>query len=242
MVAETVVSARYADPVTRYGHFALGRPHEYGRLVVSTSAGRELSLHLPEDEVFEDRVPRLVTLAAGEPTEILAIVSQRHSGARLALFKLVAGRLELSARSQAIQTPMRWLNPVGVADLDGDGRAEIAAVITPHVGGTLKVYRKEGDELREIDALAGFSNHVFGSAELGLSAPIERAGRTQLLVPDNSRRWLHTIALEGGRLTDKGRCPLPEPATGALQVDADGGVSIGLASGLRHRVAGDCLR
>ena len=37
---------------------------------------------------------------------------------------------------------MRWLNPVGVPDLDGEERAEIAAVITPHIGGTLKVYRR----------------------------------------------------------------------------------------------------
>lgn len=71
---------------------------------------------------------------------------------------------------------------------------------------------------------------------------MQRASRVYLLVPDNSRRWLHAITLEGGRLIDKGRCPLSEPATGALQLDADGAVSIGLASGQRHRVAGACLK
>jgi len=30
--AETIVDARFAAPVDRYGHFALGRPHEYARL------------------------------------------------------------------------------------------------------------------------------------------------------------------------------------------------------------------
>ncbi len=185
--AESIQSARFAEPVSRYGHFALGRPHEYARLTVTTNCGRELTLQLPEDEVFEDLVPRIVRLAAGEPDQILAIVSQRH------------------------------------------------------IGGTLKVYRQEGDALREIAALAGFSNHVYGSAELGWSAPAVRAGRAVLLVPDSLRRWLHAVALDGGKLADQGRCALPETATGALKIDADGGVSIGLASGLRHRVTGDCL-
>ena len=132
--AESIQSARFAEPVSRYGHFALGRPHEYARLTVTTNSGRELTLQLPEDEVFEDLVPRIVRLAAGEPDQVLAIVSQRH------------------------------------------------------IGGTLKVYRQEGDALREIAALAGFSNHVYGSAELGWSAPAVRAGRAVLLVPDSLRR------------------------------------------------------
>ena len=66
--AETITSAQYTTPVTRYGHFALGRPHEYARLSVTTDSGRKLALQLPDGEVFEDLTPRLVTLAAGEPT------------------------------------------------------------------------------------------------------------------------------------------------------------------------------
>jgi hypothetical protein len=114
--------------------------------------------------VFEDLEPRLVRLAAGEPNEVLAIVSQRDSGSRLVLIRLIDGRLEISTESPAIGTPNRWLNPVGIADLDGDGRAEIAAVVTPHIGGTLKVFRRSGSKLVEIAALAGFSNHVYGTS------------------------------------------------------------------------------
>ena len=35
--AEAISSAQYEAPVTRYGHFALGQPHEYARLTVSSS-------------------------------------------------------------------------------------------------------------------------------------------------------------------------------------------------------------
>lgn len=228
--AERIVDASYADPVERYGHFALGRPHEYARLTAATDNGRRLELELPQDEVFEDLVPRLVSLAPDAPPELLAIVSRRDNGARLALIALVGERLQLSAQSPAIGTPYRWLNPVGIADLDGDGRAEIAAVITPHIGGSLKVYRRSGDRLMEIAALGGFSNHVYGSSELALSLPLAAGGRARLLVPDTTRTRLRVIALQDGRLVETGRCALPAPIIGALQVVSPTLVSAGLAS------------
>ena len=238
--AEQISSARFADPVERYGHFALGRPHEYARLVATSDAGRELVLELPADEVFEDLAPRVVSLAAGEAQEILAIVSSRVNGARLVMLRLSGDRLEISAQSAPIGTPMRWLNPVGVADLDGDGRAEIAAVITPHIGGTLKVYRRIGGELAEVASLPGFSNHVYGSAELALSAVVQDKGGARLVVPDAARRQLRIVALERGGLIELGRCALPSPVIGALRASAASAVSVGLEDGVRSLRLTEC--
>lgn len=238
--AETLTDARYAVPVERYGHFALGPPHEYARLTATTSSGRTLTLELPVDEVFEDLVPRRVRLSAGEAEELLAIVSHRASGARLVLIRLTGAGLEISAESAPIGTPMRWLNPVGVADLDGDGRAEIAAVITPHIGGTLKVYQRRGRELVEIAALGGFSNHAYGSAELGLSLSVQTAGGMRLLVPDTTRRELRMVALERGRLIETGRCALPSPVVGALRLVAPREISAGLTSGRKTIALDSC--
>lgn len=240
--AEQITGARYADPVARYGHFALGRPHEYARLVALTDIGRELTYPLPVDEVFEDFAPRLVRLSNGGPAEILAIVSGRGVGAQLALLGLRGGSLAVIARSPAIGTPMRWLNPVGVADLDGDGHAEIAAVFTPHIGGTLRVFRRDGDRLAEIAALPGFSNHVYGSPDLALGAPVVVAGRWRLVVPDASRRQLRVIALEGRQLVEIGRCALPSTVVGALQPVSQGIVSTGMESGRRNVDLDACRR
>jgi len=240
--AETIAAARYTIPVDRYGHFALGRPHEYARVTATTDTGRTLAMQLPEDEVFEDLAPRLVKLAADEPQEILAIVSRRDSGSRLVLLRLSGNTLAISAQSAAIGTPMRWLNPVGVADLDGDGRAEIAAVITPHIGGLLKVYQRKGKDLDEIAALAGFSNHVYGSNELALSASVSIAGRMHLLVPDATRRYLRIIALDNGRLMETGRCALSAPVTGAIELLSPREVSVGVGSGRQVIVLNDCLK
>jgi hypothetical protein len=215
---EPIVSARYVDPTERYGHFALGRPHEYASLRATIGGGRELQVELPAHEVFEDLAPRLVRLAPGEPPLLLTIVSSRDAGARLVLFEQRGDALVKAAESSPVGTPMRWMNPVGVADLNGDGRAEIAAVVTPHIGGTLKVWRRAGTRLVEVGALGGFSNHVYGSSELALSAPLVIDGRTVLAVPDATRMQLRLIAFDGRRLTQAGECSLAEPLRSALVV------------------------
>lgn len=246
--AETITQARYAEPVERYGHFAPGRPHEYARLTVVTDDARTLGFELPPDEVFEDIAPRLVNLSTGAPPQLLAIISSRQGGARLALIQLRDGVLAIDAQSRPIGTPMRWLNPVGVVDLDGDGEAEIAAVITPHLGGPLKVYRRVyrrvtrqgGAELVEIASLAGFSNHLYGSSELALSIPLTVAGAMRLVVPDATRTHLRVVGMLRGRLVETARCALTAPINGAIRILSPGVVSVGLASG-RERVAlGDC--
>lgn len=240
--AERITDAHYAAPVDRYGHFALGRPHEYARVTVSTDSGRKLVFQLPEDEVFEDLAPRIVRLSADAPEEILAIVSRRDSGSRMMMVRLRDGHLEMSAQSQPIGMPMRWLNPVGVADLDGDGHAEIAAVITPHIRGTLKVYRRQGRALVEISALGGFSNHRYGTTELAMSALMSISGQMRLLVPDDTRSQLRVVGLENGRLFDTGRCILPAPVTGAIKVISPSAVSIILRSGRQVILPKDCSR
>ncbi|WP_458527326.1 hypothetical protein [Onishia taeanensis] len=217
--AAEIMAARYALPVERYGHFALGRPHEYARLIASTDDGQEAMLDLPPDEVFEDLAPRLVRLADQASPVLLVIISSRDGGARLALVGLERERLVITAQSPAVGRSHRWLNPVGVADLTGDAQAEIAAVTTPHIGGVLRVFRRRGRHLEEIAALRGFSNHVLGSAELDLSMPLRIAGRMRLLVPDERREVVRVISLRDTRLVETDRCPRGEPITGpaALQ-------------------------
>ena len=191
--------------------------------------------------MFEDREPRLVKLGAGEAAQILAIVSQRHSGSRLVLIKLDNDALSMAAQSQAIGTANRWLNPVGVADLESDGQAEIAAVITPHIGGNLKVYKVQGADLVEIAALAGFSNHIYHSEDLALSTPMAIAGTMHLLVPDMSRRQLRIIALSNGQLRQVGVCELPSPIRGGLKTESEQVLSVQLNSGQVHLVPHECL-
>lgn len=238
---DEITTARYANPVLRYGHFAAGRPHEYSRIEATTAQGRVLSHELPPDEVFEDISPRLVRLGAGTAIGLLAIVSQREQGSALVLFGIDDGRLGIVARSAAIGTPHRWLNPVAVADLDDDGATEIAAVITPHIGGTLKIYRRYGRRLQEVAALGGFSNHAYGSSELALSASFGVGHRPQLLVPDSARTALRIIEFRGGALLEVGRCKLAGPVVGPVVVTAATAVEVTLQGGKQRVKPQECL-
>ena len=217
--ADEITGAAYGSPVERYGHFALGRPHEYARIHATTASGREAELSLPADEVFEDLAPRPLRLEADGERLLLVVVSARDSGSRLALVGLRGAGLEIVAESAAIGTPNRWLNPVGVADLDGDGVAEIAAVTTPHIGGVLRVYRRAGERLQEVASLAGFSNHVYGSAELGLSPPARIGGEMRLLVPDARRAQVRMVGLRPSGLVETGRCTPPTEITTPAALD-----------------------
>lgn len=237
---DEIGAAAYELPVERYGHFAAGRPHEYARLTARTAGGDTLSLTLGAEEVFEDVRPRLIRLAPDAPRQVLTIVSHRATGARLAVFGVVNGQLALLAQSDAIGTPMRWLNPVGVADLDGDGLAEIAAVVTPHIGGTLKVWRLEGTRLVEVAALQDFSNHAYGTAELGLSLAMPVGGRMRLVVPDAARGALRVVGMEDGRLVEVARCPLQAPLAGPLVRLSGSTLAIERPGGRELVVPADC--
>jgi hypothetical protein len=218
--AEEISAARYVEPSRAYGHFALGSPHEYAAIAVDTDRGRTLRFALPAGDVFEDIAPRPLRLARGDPPQLLTVASNGSGGSRLVLLELRPGGIAVAAQSAPIGTPMRWLNPVGAADLDGDGEKEIAAVITPHIGGILKVYRRHGTMLAEIAALPGFSNHVYGSTTQDLSLALDIGGHARLVVPDASRRVLRIIALEGDKLVETGRCLLDAPITGGLRQEA----------------------
>lgn len=232
-IAETIVDAQYKNPTMRYGHFAAGRLHEYAALAVATNEGRTLYLNLSEDEVFEDISPRKIKLTTQplEQTQLLTIVSHKQQGARLVIVRLNAGKLEIAAQSAAIGRPMRWLNPIGTADLDGDGKLEIMAVITPHIGGTMKVYRYQQGELIEIAALPGFSNHVFGSEQLDLSITLSSEGKVTMLVPDNARLLLREVALEAGKLVVKRSCKLDSPIVGSMVALDSGRIKAQLLGG-----------
>ena len=191
-------------PTTRYGHGILGDAIEAAGLALETRRGRRLEFRLPDDSVFEDRRVRLVRLKPGGPERLLAIRSRVGQGAALSLFAVGRDKITLLAESAPFGRSNRWLNVVGVADFDGDGRREIAAVLTPHIGGTLTLYEKKGRRLVVKLRARGFSNHAIGSRNLDLSALLDANGDgvTDLAVPDDSRETLRIVTFAGGRFRE----------------------------------------
>jgi len=192
------------QPTTRYGHGVLGDAIEAGGLTVGYPDGTRKSLTLPKNRVFEDRAPRFVDINSDGRDEILTVTAYLDQGAALTLVDPSSpdgAAPRVIAEAAPIGTPNRWLNPVGAGDIDGDGRIEMLAVITPHIGGALTAYEQDGSTLVVDHELHGFSNHAIGSRELGLSGLADldspADGIDEAIVPDAARRAMTVVRFTG---------------------------------------------
>ena len=160
--AQTITTARYADPTTRYDHGILGDAIEWGTLEITLDDGTTRRFILPETLVFEDTAPRLADLDADGSPEVIVVESSLTAGARLTVYG-PNGRL---AMTDYIGRKNRWLAPVGAADFTGDGRLEIAMVVTPHLAGRVDLLAFDGSSLTLIARTSGLTNHRIGDPDI----------------------------------------------------------------------------
>lgn len=213
-----IVSAWYTEPTGRYPHGALGDKIEAGALVVQDVFGNRTMVRLPSDQVFEDLEPHIADFDRDGRNEVLAIRSSTRAGAQLVVYDLAGGTLIEVSATPPIGRPNRWLNIAGIADFTGDGDIDVAAVLTPHIGGTLQIVTLDRRRFRIVDSEKGFSNHIFGSTELGMSAVarINGDGIADLAVPDEKRQALRMMTAAGGSLREIARVPLDAPVATAI--------------------------
>ena len=202
-----IAEAWLVAPTERYDHGVLGDAVEAGGLLVRLKEGGERQLLLPETQVFEDLEPRLADLDRDGEDEILVVRSSLDAGAVLTVYGLVDDQLKLIAEGPSHLPRHRWLNPVGVADFDGDGTMEVAYVETPHIGGILRILSLQDGRLVEEASWAGFSNHLIGSRELGLSAILDfdEDGLPEIFLPSARRRSLRVLRYQDGEISLLGR-------------------------------------
>lgn len=89
-----------------------------------------------------------------------------------------------------------------MADLDGDGRAEVAYVETPHLTARLRVWRWTGRGLTPVAEAAGLPNHRIG--ENDIAGGIRDCGAGPEIITANAG-WSRLVAtrLTGGRLVSR---------------------------------------
>jgi len=174
----------------RYKHGILGDNLEASQLWVETNQGIQLSLSLPKNRVFEDLLPRLFDIDGDGKDEVIVVESDLSLGASLALYSIQSGQLKGKASTPFLGQPNRWLNPVGVGDFDGNGKPDIALVVTPHIGGVLHLYKFSDSGFRLYAEYAGVSNHKIGSMDLGLGRVVDSNRKDRLILPNQSHNVL----------------------------------------------------
>ncbi len=211
-----IESAWLANATSRYAHGVLGDALEASRLVIRLRDGREVSHELAQTRVFEDLSLRLQDLDGDGLEEIIVVESDKNLGASLAVYGLLGDTLALRSRAPFIGKPNRWLNPLGVGDLDGDGELEIALVLTPHIGGILQIYRYNEPELSFITSQSGYSTHSLGSVELALGQVVTLPEGDYLLLPNQQKNTLVLLNMQDDLLHPQTQVELPGRMRSAL--------------------------
>ncbi len=225
--AGDIRKAWFAGPTDIYGHGILGDRIEAALLVAEDAAGGRYEIAAGPDAVFEDLQPRLADLDGDGTTEIVAIRSVADAGASLAVYGLAASRLSLLAQTPPVGLPSRWRNPSAIADFDARPGLEIAEVVTPHIGGTLRLwgFDRQAGRLAALADAFGFSNHVIGSRELQLSAAadLDGDGFSELALPSADRTTLRIMAFAGGKASELAAVKLPARIDKPIGVVAEAG-------------------
>ncbi|WP_106743831.1 FG-GAP repeat domain-containing protein [Yoonia maritima] len=203
--AQTITSAEFVEPTTRYDHGILGDAVEWGGLEITTNGGAADSgpilrgsrkttwlIDLPDDQVFEDVEPRLWDVTGDGFPEVVVIHTHLEYGARL----LVMGVGDRQAPVEIAQTPYigrthRWLAPIGAADLDGDGAVEIAYIDRPHLAKTLRIWRFVDGALTHVHDVPGLTNHRIG--EDNIAGGIRDCGQGPEMITANAN-WTRIMA------------------------------------------------
>ncbi|WP_421701484.1 VCBS repeat-containing protein [Aliiroseovarius sp.] len=221
VAAGELVGARFAEPTTRYAHGVLGDDVEWGALVLRLDTcpacarvvAQEVTIRLPETRVFEDLEPRLFTLPDGR-TLVVVVESDARQGARLSVY----GPEGLFAAGPFIGRSNRWLAPIGIGDLDGDGKIEIAYVDRPHLAKTLRVFRLDpAGTLTEVAQRPGFSNHRIGWDFIPGGLRVCADG-PELIVASGDWRQVMAVRFDGTTLSARalGRYDGPDSLNAAL--------------------------
>lgn len=199
---------RLTGATDRYPHDVLGGIPGWTTLRLGASA-----VTLPVGLVFEDVTPRLWDVTGDGRPEIVVVQSDDQRGARLTVWSAETGQTPaLIAASDFIGTRFRWLAPIAAADLDGDGRVEIAWIDRPHLARELVLARVAGDRIVEIARLPGLTNHRIGEATIfGGLAVCDGGPELRLASGDWSRLVGITLSQGAFRLRDRGALPVADP-------------------------------
>ena len=233
--AHDIARAWLAEPSDRYVHGVLGDKIEAGSVVIEARDGKQHSVRLKTDAVFEDLEPRITDLDGDGHDEIIVVKSYLKRGSALAVIAEHRGKYQIVAETPPLGGPHRWLDPVGVADFTGDGKADIALVRQPHVIGVLEMWSWRDGRLRKAAEFPGAANHIAGTRAIAMHAvaDFDGDGVADIAVPSLNRDTLRIVSF-APKVREIANVRLPAKATtnlGLLKGGETPALMVGLADG-----------
>jgi len=220
-----IASARFAADLDVYPHRIMGEIREKGVLIARDTAGRDYRVDLrdmgPDHNVFEDIAPRVVDADGDGRPDIVVVESSRTEGGQLAIYSIRNNALVKTAATPHIGTRFRWLAPVAIADLDGNGIVDLAYVDRPHLAKTLRVWSWAPGGLTEVSQLQGVTNHRIG--EEYISGGLRDCGDgPEMIVAEAD--WSGTVAVrfDGETLSPRRLSHPATPSGFAAALSCDG--------------------
>lgn len=206
----------------RYRHFVLGGRFEASSISVQDRNGRQFTLELPNDAVFEDRIVRMADLDGDGRTELAVVISRKRVGSALALLGLRDRSLRVLAETSPNGLENRWLNPSGIGRFLGGGERQIAIVRRPHLDAILELHAFDGFRAHLKASVAGYSTHRDGSRHQRLFAVLrgEHGAADRLAVPVGRRDAIAVLDFGRAGNPEIARFPLPGRADGDFRYDS----------------------
>ncbi len=233
----TLRQAWLAEPVDRLGLVAAS---EAGRLIVIDRISRRHELELAVDAALVGPHLQIADADGDGEDEIIVAIGRQGEGISLAVAQLRDGGIGIVAQTGEKDIPHRAVASGPVADLDGDGRAELAFVADGADGeGSLEIWRFRDGSLEQVGALPDFASRAKdGAAWAGVQIAADLTGDKQadLVVPTADRLTLRIVSIVDDELTESERIALPaEAVTEILMLRMQGrprpALLVGLADG-----------
>jgi len=158
----------------RYVHGIMGDQVEGATLLILDSKDSEIRVlarvDLPGEDVYEGLSPFWADVDGDGIEDLVTTVSNSTSGARLRAYLWNGNQIKQEVDGPAIGQGNRWQHQLTAEALGPNGEIEIADVLTPHIGGTLRFYRFDGTSLNVEASFPSVTTHSIGSRNLDQTA------------------------------------------------------------------------
>ncbi|MDQ7027784.1 MAG: hypothetical protein Q9P44_19760 [Anaerolineae bacterium] len=194
VVNENGQLAVYANATNqRYVHGIMGDDLEGSSLLVLEARDDELGIvtqiDLEGDAVYEGLFPMWADVDRDTTPDLITTVSDSQSGSRIRVYRMTYDGIRV-ADGQAIGRANRWQHQLAFAPFGINGEMELVEVLTPHIGGVVRFYRFNGNEMEIVAQVGGYTSHVIHSRNLDMAVAgdFNGDGRPEIVLPSQDRQ------------------------------------------------------